>query len=186
MAWKNLREELLEEFAELTPDMEEALYQGYVYHKHYQQQWYAALPPSEKRRIKARVQEWKDHNREKYLAYFRERYARKKGGPVRAKAKNFEHVACTYEDASGSCSLPHFGKGLCAKHYQRWWKANHTPKPKAGPCCTSPGCTKHGEVKGMCRNHYQQARKAAKYAQENQHEREERLKRERSYRKKAS
>lgn len=54
------------------------------------------------------------------------------------------------------CDDPHYARGFCSKHYQRWKSANGYPK---GPrrqrgTCSIDGCEKPHNTDGLCHMHW--------------------------------
>lgn len=78
--------------------------------------------------------------------------------------------------AAPDCPASHYAAGLCRPHYERlrrWRSAQNLPRlarPTATPApaewsrrhpktCTMTGCTRPYSARGMCRAHYEQARR---------------------------
>ena len=69
---------------------------------------------------------------------------------------------------SGCWHNPH-ARGMCARHYRRWWRhrdptAVQTPGPKTKPKvpCGVPGCDRDHHARGMCMTHYSRWWRAGK------------------------
>jgi 5-methylcytosine-specific restriction endonuclease McrA len=75
------------------------------------------------------------------------------------------------------CDLPHFGKGLCNRHYTRMrkgctdmrpgkisqtWKPDDPRYKNKGRTCDVEGCDKPFYAKGLCRNHYAYLRRTGR------------------------
>lgn len=59
---------------------------------------------------------------------------------------------CSVDD----CSLASKGRGMCSKHYQRWWKYGdpaETMRPR-GRVCSIDGCSGRHQAQGFCATHY--------------------------------
>lgn len=71
---------------------------------------------------------------------------------------------CAVED----CDRPRFARLWCQKHYLRWWKHGDPLMVKPGgwppqrPTCAA--CGAQSKAKGLCANHYGQARYWARKA----------------------
>src|SRR5690606_7588220 len=52
------------------------------------------------------------------------------------------------------CRRPHFGRGLCQMHYQRWRRHGSTEAPnRVRPSCSIEGCGEKAFANGYCRAH---------------------------------
>lgn len=57
---------------------------------------------------------------------------------------------CTIE----GCPGPHYGRGLCAKHYQRWRKTGSVEDPdRSERSCSIEACTRKHKGHGLCAPH---------------------------------
>lgn len=63
------------------------------------------------------------------------------------------HRTCSVD----GCEEQHYGRGMCGKHYQRWWKhgdpLGKAPK-RVRPQCSIDGCDSPNDSQGLCRVHY--------------------------------
>ncbi len=59
---------------------------------------------------------------------------------------------CTAND----CEDPAIGRGLCRKHYSRWWRHGATDDPQPSPeaTCSFDGCGEPVKARGWCQTHY--------------------------------
>lgn len=63
------------------------------------------------------------------------------------------------------CERPHYGRGLCSMHHQRWRKhGDPLHVAPSGPTlkhigCSVDGCERQHDAKGLCRLHYSRWRK---------------------------
>lgn len=68
---------------------------------------------------------------------------------------------CTVDD----CGKPSVGRGMCRRHYGRWWRHGDPTivKPKVGPKkydgCAVEGCGGPHLAKGFCKKHYRRSEK---------------------------
>lgn len=62
---------------------------------------------------------------------------------------------CTVE----GCEQPVVGRGLCRKHYQRWYtRGSVEDRPRERKRCSVDGCDEFVVGRGLCRRHYGRAR----------------------------
>ena len=53
------------------------------------------------------------------------------------------------------CDRPCYARGMCLKHYKRWWRHGDTGDHlKKRGRCSVPGCSNPHVAKGFCRKHY--------------------------------
>jgi|1185.fasta_scaffold145182_2 hypothetical protein len=68
------------------------------------------------------------------------------------------------------CGLPHQGRGLCNKHYQRLLRKEARQRREAAGTnrrrlrCAEPGCERWAQGHGLCGTHYQRAKRAGLFA----------------------
>jgi len=57
----------------------------------------------------------------------------------------------------GLCDRPHYARGWCHLHYQRWrlhGSPSWEPLRRERPPCTMPGCERPHLARGLCAKHY--------------------------------
>ena len=60
------------------------------------------------------------------------------------------------------CNRPHYARGWCNAHYQKWKRTGdplYKYKPITAGSCTIDGCNKKIHAKGLCFKHYERQRK---------------------------
>lgn len=70
-----------------------------------------------------------------------------------------EHITCAWsryawrmrQCCESGCERPHLARGMCARHYRRWYLQQAEP-------CSVPGCSGKAWAKGLCNTHYARLR----------------------------
>ena len=57
------------------------------------------------------------------------------------------------------CEAPHYGRGLCEKHYRRWRRTGSVHIIARPDCCTVEGCDRPVDANGLCHGHDQRLRR---------------------------